>query len=810
MAPPSKSKSVAAVVPKPGRFISSSINTNTVPTSMEPASTRSNESTKPSSHPQKAQSQSSTSVIEGMDKLSLSSNAPKGHKIISPTGQVNAQGGTDSTEDDQSQLSTSSTKGPSFDTKSMASVTTFAMDEKESLRPDDSASVQAAEEDEHHSTPPSGIGGSRPGSDIAAPRVQPRDTHNGPIMGTRRPMLATMANPPRFGDFPPPSPPEAARVDTNAHTRDDTFDRPPVAGNHTLAIAPDERLLDAMNTPKDRLFLLQLEEKYVAFIQQTEVAFLDLPPQNSFVRLLAHKLADYYNLSHAVSSDNASVRLFKLAHGILPAPLSVIAGALSGGGAPPPGAAAMKIMRRQALGQGKLSAEGSTNVSSSVPSKATSESGADAASDEGIMSPGGSVVTKDKSKWTREEKEAHYKAARERIFGDFQEAAASENNSNGDASADISRSSSCSGKKKTHRQRTPKDDSFEARSQFTPGYGSLAFSTTPTQYQPGLQPTAFTSTYAGNPTYVQPNYSTTPTPTYRPYEMQTQYMSGSNLPMTNLHGYSSDAGWTASQPTQPGSYYNFGMTNQSTPMYPQPPAMPLPGFQQYAHPISAGYPPPSLAWTNPPYQPQYQSPYMAQSPQAVHWPNQPSTPSMASTPPYPYGQLPSQAYAGNPQQNSQHPLPGSFNNRSIFNPQTRSFVPANTVKKGSSRKSGKGTQPQGPDAAAGRNSSGLPEQLPLADFGAQFVTRASTSPQGPNTSTVPDSPSDSLQKKFGVPGHLPKKPPPSQVHPSFHMESTPTLPSQQAFQPATSGSSVASGGSSGLAGSMNGAVTAGT
>jgi hypothetical protein len=44
--------------------------------------------------------------------------------------------------------------------------------------------------------------------------------------------------------------------------------------------------------------------------------FIDLPPQNSFGRLLAHKLADYYNLahynlSHYTNSDSSSVRLFR-------------------------------------------------------------------------------------------------------------------------------------------------------------------------------------------------------------------------------------------------------------------------------------------------------------------------------------------------------------------------------------------------------------------------------------------------------------------------------------------------------------------
>ncbi len=40
-------------------------------------------------------------------------------------------------------------------------------------------------------------------------------------------------------------------------------------------------------------------------------ATLDLPPQNSYERLLAHKLADYYNLPRYSPGDSNSIRLYK-------------------------------------------------------------------------------------------------------------------------------------------------------------------------------------------------------------------------------------------------------------------------------------------------------------------------------------------------------------------------------------------------------------------------------------------------------------------------------------------------------------------
>lgn len=64
-------------------------------------------------------------------------------------------------------LSDLGTKPPSLDGKSITSGTTFALDEKESLRPDDSASVKAAEDDDTFSGRGSIVAGSRIGSEAA-------------------------------------------------------------------------------------------------------------------------------------------------------------------------------------------------------------------------------------------------------------------------------------------------------------------------------------------------------------------------------------------------------------------------------------------------------------------------------------------------------------------------------------------------------------------------------------------------------------------------------------------------------------------
>jgi hypothetical protein len=212
------------------------------------------------------------SVIQGIENLALADTQSSKEQVLTPQSHDGVQGGTESAEDDQSHLSSSSTKGPSFDTKSMASATTFAMDEKESLRPDDSASVQAGDEEDHSSPHGSAVTTSQHNSDVdAAPvRVQLRDGYSGINIATRRPPVGPMQNPPRFGDFPLPSSTDLSHLPNDAQQPDPAdIARPPPPDDRSLSIVPDEKLLDAMGTPKDRLLLLQLEEMIIAFIAQS-------------------------------------------------------------------------------------------------------------------------------------------------------------------------------------------------------------------------------------------------------------------------------------------------------------------------------------------------------------------------------------------------------------------------------------------------------------------------------------------------------------------------------------------------------------
>ena len=178
-------------------------------------------------------------------------------------------------DDDRTQISTSSTKPASLDGKSTTSGTTFALDEKESLRPDDSASVKAGEDDEFGSGPASGAQNSRVGSEAGSRAFRDQfyeitenigtGSHRIPLQG-RRIITGIEEEGPQVTHSPhvpanvpvltPPvnvPPPQLATV--NGSSIDYKYQE------------PDEKLIEALASPKDRLFLLRLEQEVVAFIQ---------------------------------------------------------------------------------------------------------------------------------------------------------------------------------------------------------------------------------------------------------------------------------------------------------------------------------------------------------------------------------------------------------------------------------------------------------------------------------------------------------------------------------------------------------------
>ncbi|CAG8419163.1 unnamed protein product [Penicillium salamii] len=663
-------------------------------------------------------------------------------------------------EDDRTHLSTSSTKMTNFDSKSLASVTTFAMDEKDSVRPDDSASVQAIDEEEslsgHASGAPNSVAGSEAGSRAFREQFQdgiPTRSRGilpvpGPLFNGSQPVNGTIPPDSVANNFVMPANPDSIQDGQNLHG---------------YPLEPDEKLLEAMKSPKDRLLILQLEEKIRCFIKNCTEQSLELPPSNAFGRLLAHKLGDYYHLTHFVDNNVTSVRLHRTPFCRLPPPLSAVHAASNT--TPPPVVPAMKIMRRNDGGQFDGSMGGSSN-----PSKANSDDGDSGPDGERNGSSSGAAPAKDRMALTREEREAKYHQVRERIFRDFPDSAKSEPTS-GDSNQDVSRSSSTNGRKKNPKQRTPVDDSFEVRSQFEIWYPGVQYGNGPASYN---TPMNENSTANQVPYLVGPGVPP-PAGGYLP-SGQTGAIHSGQMPMNGPPQYPAtmspqmppNGSWQGVAMPQQSPYPGYASMNQPGMMNQPSSNASSPAVSNYAVPNPAPYQQ-TPNWNTAPYQPHFQQSPQQRTGPPVHWPNyqqlMPSNmqPNIGSNMPphmgtnmggYPYAQYPGQ-HMNHAFQNSSatHPMQPGYP-RSHFNPQTRSFVPGGVPT---------GRHPSRPP----QNSQyGLMQPGPQSQWNGYSEATVGR-PMDPTR--MPTGPRDSIAK-WGTPSHLPPKPPPSEVPSDFNMK----------------------------------------
>ena len=676
-------------------------------------------------------------------------------------------------EDDQTQMSCSSTKPASSDSRSATSGITYAMDERESLRPDDSASTKAAEDEDSNSGPASGAPSSRVGSEAGGRAFQDQYHEIGRIgpglhrlqPGYRRgiPGITEEASQPTF-------PPLDSALTAPVHEPDAFASKP---SPYSPSGKPDEKLLEALESSKDRLFLMRLEQEVITFVKHSTEPTLELPPCNSFCRLLAHKLADYYALTHYVDNAVTSVRLYRTPYCRIPPPLSEMVKAQSPTETTPISRPGVQIMRREGMGREErnVGSTANTTASSMAPSKAGSETG-DSQLGTGVVSPTESVNAREKGTMTREEREAQYKEARERIFKGYEEFETGEGTP-GEAVNVVSRTSSGNGKRKKKPKRV--NDDFEARSQFGIYY--------PTQYPP--------STYESAPN---------PMAYYGPYTQQGGMMAqNGDLNVAMFHqGYSQGFNSLTNPPAYP-----IGMSNTSMPVsdmnghftgmpmytdygqqYPpqysqqsqyfQPMMQQQPMMAQQS-PNSSSPAPAQLSrqssqmsdpnWSQEGYSYPYQQPrqqqpgYMSQMQER----NLSAGDPMA----YPYGQLP---YQSMQQPNAQHPLPGSYN-RQVFNPQTRSFVPGSGyhspkkpqfggISVDSANRSPLITLSNGNSSSSPRQQSSNSLQRPALQPSNSSSGRKTSSQ---SASSLPTASQPSSLAKWGTPANLPPKPPPPET-----------------------------------------------
>ncbi|KAF2625407.1 hypothetical protein BU25DRAFT_412841 [Macroventuria anomochaeta] len=665
-------------------------------------------------------------------------------------------------EDSSTQLSSSdgSGKPPSIDGKSVASATTFALDEKESLRPDDSASLRAVEEEDVTSPPDSVVADSRQGSDNGAARAFRDQLHEIAVMN---PQSQRGVPPGRFPSLPTGPhmlyDPNQALNGGRPMSQPVGNGMPSMSGVPNLPTAPDEKLIEALQSPRDRLFVVKIEQDFIDFIKDSRESEYSLPNCNTFYRMLAHRLADYYMLGHVVDSTMTGVKITRTLFCRIPPPLSQMVDATKGADTPPVELPARKIMRREDAKSGTNTTSNSQN-----PSKTTSE----------VDGSDGSTDGKDKAALTREEREARYREARQRIFGaESDESPAAETAESGEEK-DVSRSSSASGKKKSKKQRNYDDDDFQARSRFNvyypQQYAVPGYTAENVVYYDGYSAAVPHAQYTGvNPGASPPAAYSNPYPVMPSPDAQSQYgWSGQQYqPQNGAAVYQNygqmQSGYDLSADFQRGmSFQSPVVPSQVTPKMANTPMAPYQeSFQQAQHMPS------NQGWPQMNQQPSYP---MGQ----VSFATPSSRPMSAPQPqPYAYGQFPPNPYNGQPNRN-QHPIPGSYN-RQQFNPQSQAFIPGgrnvpfqmqSNMGQGPPQMNGYGgfqmqqpsmanQMPRISPSAGSTPSFGSPQSMHGNGSAAMNRITSQTGEQG--SSRIPSGASSIA--KYGTPSHLPAKPP---------------------------------------------------
>lgn len=78
---------------------------------------------------------------------------------------------------------------------------------------------------------------------------------------------------------------------------------------NTSSSLVDRNVIEALESSRDRISVLRLEQDIVEFLADNDRTVLEVPSLNSYQRLLAHKTAEYYKLTH-VSDNNRQILLF--------------------------------------------------------------------------------------------------------------------------------------------------------------------------------------------------------------------------------------------------------------------------------------------------------------------------------------------------------------------------------------------------------------------------------------------------------------------------------------------------------------------
>ncbi|KAI8906103.1 hypothetical protein DFJ77DRAFT_203003 [Powellomyces hirtus] len=243
------------------------------------------------------------------------------------------------------------------------------------------------------------------GTDMSPSATQAPD----PPLLLKRPIAASIISPrPETDDSSFPSPRDEGDVPSPVPSERQT---PETETEEVHESGLDAILVTAVQSMKDRLFVLKLDNQCESFIKDERQTRLEFPHMNSYQRLIIHRIAVHFNLVHVADSARKAVILYKTTESAIPeARLADIA--LNETAVAPAPMPSIKIMQRHQHHHGRGSRHSSTDSGS--------ESGT-----------GGGPKT-------IEEREAAYQAARARIFQEDAESDVSSTSRNSGQSGNTS------------------------------------------------------------------------------------------------------------------------------------------------------------------------------------------------------------------------------------------------------------------------------------------------------------------------------------------------------------------------------------
>ncbi|OMJ27792.1 hypothetical protein AYI69_g2763 [Smittium culicis] len=100
-----------------------------------------------------------------------------------------------------------------------------------------------------------------------------------------------------------------------SNTHDNPKNTEPIAPSDFSSIDPI--LISLLESPKDRLFILEIENKFIDFINGNENQLV-LPPYSAYRRKAIHNAADYYHLRHVTCQTKDVIVIYKLDESTIP------------------------------------------------------------------------------------------------------------------------------------------------------------------------------------------------------------------------------------------------------------------------------------------------------------------------------------------------------------------------------------------------------------------------------------------------------------------------------------------------------------